>query len=327
MSSKVGTPEYDLWFNNHYEKCKVNHEGSSGKMEVVGILEMFMRSEDLHSVKYINYIGDGDSKTYKGIIDAKPYGDIPVVKKECINHVQKRMGSRLRALKKSVKGLSGRGRLTDKLINELSAFYGLAIRRNIDNANAMYNDIWATLYHKASSAENPTHFLCPEEPDSWCKFQRANATNTLDTYTEKTPLPEDIVKFVTSIYEDLSKYELLERCVGGFTQNNNECYNSLVWQIAPKITSSGPIIVELATFIAAIIFNDGQKTILKALELLGIRIGVTLEQYCREQDEKRVALAERRARSLLARRQSGSNKFYNTERNITRRPLLWSRNR
>jgi len=108
-------------------------------MEVVGILEMFMRSEALHSVKYINYIGDGDSKTYKGIVDVKPYGNIPVVKKECIN--QKRMGSRLRALKKSVKGLSGRGRLTDKLINELSAFYGLAIRRNINNVDAMYNDI------------------------------------------------------------------------------------------------------------------------------------------------------------------------------------------
>jgi len=142
-----------------------------------------------------------------------------------------------------------------------------------------------------------------EELDSWCKFQRANATNTLDT--EKTPLPEEYCE----IYEDLSKYELLERCVGGFTQNNNECYNSLVWQIAPKTTSSGPIIVELATFIAAIIFNDGQKTILKALELLGIRIGVTLEQYCREQDEKRVALTERRTQSLLARRQSGNNKF------------------
>jgi len=87
----------------------------------------------------------------------------------------------------------------------------------------------------------------------------------------------------------------------------------LVWHIAPKTTSNGPIIVELATFIAAIIFNDGQKTILKALELLGIRIGVTLEQYCREQDEKRIAPAERRARSLLARRQSGSNKFYDIE--------------
>jgi len=42
-------------------------------MKVVEILEMFMRSEDLHSVKYINYIGDGDSKTYKDIVDAKLY--------------------------------------------------------------------------------------------------------------------------------------------------------------------------------------------------------------------------------------------------------------
>ncbi|EFN70337.1 hypothetical protein EAG_13579, partial [Camponotus floridanus] len=50
------------------------------------------------NLKYINYIGDGDSKTYKGIVDAKPYGDFIVAKKECIGHVQKRMGSRLRNL-------------------------------------------------------------------------------------------------------------------------------------------------------------------------------------------------------------------------------------
>jgi len=64
-----------------------------------------------------------------------------------------------------VKRLSGRGRHTDKLINELNAFYCLAIHRNIDNADAMYNDIW-TLYHKASSAENSTYFLCSERLDS-----------------------------------------------------------------------------------------------------------------------------------------------------------------
>ena len=31
-------------------------------MEVDGVIEMFARSEILHEVKYINYIGDGDTK-------------------------------------------------------------------------------------------------------------------------------------------------------------------------------------------------------------------------------------------------------------------------
>ncbi|KYQ60348.1 hypothetical protein ALC60_00756 [Trachymyrmex zeteki] len=58
-------------------------------MEVDGIVEMFSRSETLHGLKYCQYIGDGDSKTFK---------DITVLKKECFDHVQKRMGTRLRTL-------------------------------------------------------------------------------------------------------------------------------------------------------------------------------------------------------------------------------------
>lgn len=46
--------------------CPVNHESSSDKMEVNAITEMFHRSEKQYGVRYINYIGDGDSKTYKG---------------------------------------------------------------------------------------------------------------------------------------------------------------------------------------------------------------------------------------------------------------------
>jgi len=65
---------------------------------------MFTRSESLHNIKYFNYIGDGDSKTFTGIIDFQPYPDFTVNKKECINHVQKRIGTRLRNLKKNTKG-------------------------------------------------------------------------------------------------------------------------------------------------------------------------------------------------------------------------------
>lgn len=66
---------------------------------------MFQRSETLHSVKYANYIGDGDSKIFKGILDVQPYKTFTVNKKECIDHVQKRMGTRLRNFKKTTKGL------------------------------------------------------------------------------------------------------------------------------------------------------------------------------------------------------------------------------
>lgn len=84
--------------------CQENHQGSAGAMEVEPIKEMFLRLEKLHGVKYGNYIGDADSKTFEGILDVNPYGDnFPVVKSKCIGHERKRSGSRLRKIKKKSK--------------------------------------------------------------------------------------------------------------------------------------------------------------------------------------------------------------------------------
>ena len=121
-TSKQGTPEYEKWSENHGEDCTANHTGSAGKMEVDGVREIFLRSVSFLGVKYKYYLGDGDTKTFKALLDLDPYDDCPVSKKECVGHVQKRMGSRLRKLKKDTKGLGGKGKLTDKLITELSLF-------------------------------------------------------------------------------------------------------------------------------------------------------------------------------------------------------------
>jgi len=58
------------------------------------VIEMFQRSVEWFNVKYRKYIGDGDSKTFKNLLDADPYSGNPVVqKKECVLHVKKRMFS------------------------------------------------------------------------------------------------------------------------------------------------------------------------------------------------------------------------------------------
>lgn len=54
-----------------------------------------MKIDAVVEMLYKSYIGNGDSKTYCGILKAEPYVDIEVAKKECIGYVQKRMGSRL----------------------------------------------------------------------------------------------------------------------------------------------------------------------------------------------------------------------------------------
>lgn len=216
-NKKEGSAEYEEWFETHKEECHANHKGSSGKMEVDVIIEMFQRSQKNYDIKYANYIGD--SKTYAGIINAGPYSDTPITKIECIGHVQKRMGTRLRECKRKTKGLGGKGKLTGKMIDKLTVYYGLAIRRHRDSVENMYNAIWATYDHYSSTDNKPCHSKCPTGAESWCAWQRASANGELASYKhDYRPLSPDFLAAIKPVYEDLSKDTLLERCVGGFTQ-------------------------------------------------------------------------------------------------------------
>ena len=112
--------EFEEWYENHKENCSSNHAGSAGKIEVDSVLEMFSRSIEKFGVMYSNYIGDGDSKTFFDILNSDPYGDkCTVIKNECVGHVQKRMGTRLRNKRKQEK-LGGKKRLTETLIKKIN---------------------------------------------------------------------------------------------------------------------------------------------------------------------------------------------------------------
>ncbi|GFU82085.1 uncharacterized protein TNCV_1389881 [Trichonephila clavipes] len=93
--------------------------------------------------------------------------------------------------------------------------------------------------------------------------QQALATNTLSSYTHDYPtLPADVAEAIYPIYKDFNIVELLEKCIGGFTQNNNESYNSVnIWEKTPKSVPCGSKIVEIAAYIAAGMFNEGTKSL------------------------------------------------------------------
>lgn len=97
-AKNVSKEKLPQWKSEHQKVCSKNHSGSAAQMEVNGIVEMFSRSEETYGVRYVNYIGDGDCKTFTGITNKNPYS-VPVSKIECVGHVQKRMGARLRKLK------------------------------------------------------------------------------------------------------------------------------------------------------------------------------------------------------------------------------------
>ena len=105
---------------------------------------LFARSVQKHNMRYMKYIGDGDSAVYVTVGDSRSYGEgkeKEIEKLDCCGHVQKRMGTHLRALVKEnkgvmiarKKGLGEKGRLTQSRINDLQTYYGKAIRSNHGN--------------------------------------------------------------------------------------------------------------------------------------------------------------------------------------------------
>ena len=85
------------WRNSHV--CKYNYQGNyTGGIEPEGAKRVFQHSIDNCQLRYIQYFGDGDSKSYMNVKNTYP--DIEIKKLECVGHYQKRFGTRLRNLKK-----------------------------------------------------------------------------------------------------------------------------------------------------------------------------------------------------------------------------------
>lgn len=299
--SKRGSSEYSEWRKNHEKECLINHSGSAGKMEVVGMVRIFQRSEDKRNAKYTGYIGDGDAKTFLAIKEASPYGpDISVSKIECVGHIQKRMGTRLRKLKKSNikcsdgKTVGGKGRLTDKMIDKLTVYYGNAIREHKNNLTEMRKAVWAVYFHTRSTDSEPLHSFCPSGPESWCGYNKAVAEGSQDSFIHKPTIPISVMDVIKPIFRDLSHPNLLTRCLGGKTQNNNESINSVIWKLCPKTQGSGRRIVEIATNEAVILFNEGNRGRKNVMEEFGIVVGSNAEQCFKLLDEERISTSDLR---------------------------------
>ena len=66
--------QYVECYQNHKSICTANHRGSAASMECIGLLDIFNRSQMNYNVKYIEHIGDCDTKSYKTVCDDMPYG-------------------------------------------------------------------------------------------------------------------------------------------------------------------------------------------------------------------------------------------------------------
>ena len=275
---RKGTPEYEEWLTNH--NCSINHSKSSGAME--GAVEMFRRSESMHKLRYIEYFGDGDTGFFAKVVQSQPYGNsIVPVNLECIGHVQKRLGTRLRNSKREFKNkclpdgqkLFGQGRVTEKCINSMQNFYGLAIRQSYMNLNDMKRAVGAILYHCSDISDKEIrHQFCPKTKDSWCKWQLDRLNNT-SNHKDRISLPLPIKHVLEPIFRDLSSDSLLSKCLQGKKQNPNEASNALIWQRCPKEIYVGREILEIAVNSSVMHYNDGPVSFLSVFKKLNLPTG------------------------------------------------------
>ena len=80
--------------------CMLNHDGSVQSMETESVSILFNSSVQKYNLRYNPFIGDGDSKAFQRVLRDKPFGEM----EECMDHIQKRMGTRLRNLITKYKG-------------------------------------------------------------------------------------------------------------------------------------------------------------------------------------------------------------------------------
>ena len=292
---KLSNPSaYDEWKMTH--ECCLNYHGSAPGMELVGTKRIFARSIEKHEMRYVNLYGDGDTKSYSAVKDIYP--GLKVKKLECVGHVQKHVGTRLRNLKKNVKGLGGKGKLTNTIIDRFQNYYGIAIRSNVGDLEGMKKAIYASLFHVASSHKNNYHTHCPTGKNSWCKFNKDEACYT-NSYKAGAGLPLEVIAKLKPIYKDLSSTDLLAKCLHGKTQNQNESFNAMIWERLPKTKYVSNTQLQLGVYDAVANFNIGRKASVLIYEKLNMIPGRHTLKGCANINKRRLDQARYKTKNTV----------------------------
>ncbi|GFW83687.1 uncharacterized protein TNCV_668001 [Trichonephila clavipes] len=136
------------------------------------------------------------------------------------------------------------------------------------------------------------HGQCPTRTDSWCKFQKAKALGKI--FTAKAPgIPQNILNIVKPHYFKLYDQNLLEKCLHGLTQNANDSFNGVLWNIVPKQNFVELQSLKFGAYTAVLQFNEGASGLLKVTNKLGFSVGSYMIRVLKLYDYRRINDAER----------------------------------
>ena len=151
--------------------CLKNWSGSSCAMEADIILEGFKMSESMHGLRYLWFIGDGDSSVYNSLITGVPTYGRNITKVECANHAVKCYRNRLEALCKEKPHYQGRNGLTVATMKRITHGARCAIRMHsiTGDVSALRHDLRNGPRHCFGDHRNCNSAFCKhvnEEPAS-----------------------------------------------------------------------------------------------------------------------------------------------------------------
>ncbi|XP_044583788.1 uncharacterized protein LOC123264553 [Cotesia glomerata] len=173
----------------------------------------------------------------------------------------------------------------DNLHTAASAIYDQLISKAVKEEQELLSEF--------EPNENPKH-LTVSGDGTWKKqgfTSLFGVTTLIGKYSKK--VIDTVVK--SSFCQGCCQGDLLHRCLGSETQNNNESLNSLIWTFAPKHIHAGSQTIQIANYLAVAIFNEGYLPILKMMELMGITVGTEAHSFAIRRNEVRIERSELRA--------------------------------
>ena len=203
------------------------------------------------------------------------------------------------------KGILGKGRLTDKIINKMQNYSGMTIRQNTlsshnnDKEKALYSmkkSVLTTLWHRTDMPENQErHAFCPRESNSWCIYWQNGGS---EDYKSSVNLPKVVKDLLVPIFLHLRDNKLLSRCLEGTTQNPNEAFSQIIWKKCPKDIFISRHVLEIGVASAVTNFNDGVMGLSRIFQSLELSFGKYSIERALDKDINRIIKMEKKTQEI-----------------------------
>ncbi len=170
--------------------------------------------------------------------------------------------------------------IDDAKIYRLQVYFGKAIRENNNDLEKMKQAAWAAWFHMSSTDDNPMHDLCdPAHCKLYLDFDYKHVLHSL---------PPAVCIAIKPAYDDLCRDESLRQVLNGGTTNANESFHRIIWSLCSKKKYHIRKRIEIATNLAAIIYNDGYIGLISIYKSFGIAVNGALLKMLKKIDHERI---------------------------------------